>query len=294
MCLPYIIPDPPPGRKKPRNGRPLAKPNPLKGSTIQPSFIEISPRLTYVASPKPDRSPIPRQPLSSALRPPRPRQSVFLDDSTAGEQAARQEERRVVEEDIVAAETSPGDVPPEKTAAEEKPPQAQPAHPQRQCLPSSGADLVPPQYRPPPPPAPSPPRNPIESSQQRQPHHRPTRSPHSYVRRPLPHCHDDRRSRSLSSNSTISRRSFERLKRSINVLWDRVRALERWKEERENESRQRRRAWELGQGRREASLIRERRERHRSRQRAEQRERGRGREGEGERWDWEGGGLGRR
>ena len=292
MCVPYIISDPPP-RKRPRNSHPDLARKSQNSLKVQPAFVEISPRLTYISSPKPERASFPPKITLSAPKRRRSPEVEFLEGFAAGEKASRQEEGRAFKEEGKPAEA----------AASSTPLPGQPAAPprsttpavstgqQQQGLPLPPSEPVPPKHSPLPPPAPPECRPPPAPTLPHQnPFRRSTRSPHSYMRRPPPHYQDNRRSRSLSSDSTISRRSFERLKRNIHVLWERIRALEQWREEQERKAR---RGREVGPGRREGSLIRERRERCKGKE-VERRDKfgERGRD-EG-RWDWEGGGLGRR
>lgn len=276
MCIPYIISDPPPPRKRPLRGSATTRAPPPKPTRLQPAFIEISPRLTYVASPKPNRSPIPPQRRRSAMKPPRAPNLEILQCLVDEEQPSRQKEEKFVEEMAKSAASrapvaSPMPTEPEasfKPSPPLPPPQLPPAAPPQDPLPS---------HQPPPPPtdpkerqSPQPPP-PTPRTQNPLHHHHPpppTRSPFVYTHRPPPP--PLQRTRSLPSEPLISRRSFERLKRNCNVLWERIKVLEAEKEVWEGRRR--------GRSRREGSLRRERRER------------GRGEE----RWDWEGGGLGRR
>jgi len=276
MCIPYIIADPQP-RKRPRKSGLIARSTPPKSPRLQPAIIEISPRLTYVASPKPDRSPLPPRGRLIATKPPRAPEAEFLAGFVAGEQASRQEEGKVIKEEMQPTESKPKSTPPAPSSA--SPSKVAPPATEKATIPEQPQDLAAPRpkpkpFQPPPPPAPriipfAPP------APQPQPYH-PTRSPYSYIRRPPPH-HPTYRSRSLSSDSTISSRNFERLKRNVNVLWERVKVLEAEKEVREADRRRGKRGWV---GRREGSLIRERRER------------GGGRGRVVEWWEWVGGGLG--
>lgn len=276
MCIPYIIPDPP-SKKRPRKSGLIVQSSPPKSPRLQPAIIEISPRLTYVASPKPNRSPIPRG-RPSAMKPPRTPEAAFLEGFAAGEQASRQEEGRVLKDETPPQKPeSPSQKPepptkPTSPTMDKSPPPQEPVD-----LPAPLAN--PKKFHSPPPPALHHPRTlpfaPSPHPPQQKPY-TPIHSPYSYIRRPP---HPTHRSRSLSADSTISRRSFERLKHNLKFLLERVKVLEAEKEGREVSRRRPGREGNATRGKREGSLIRERRQRARE---------------EEERWDWEGGGLGRR
>ena len=297
MCVPYIIRDPPSQRKRPpRKGAP-PKFTPRKDIRLQPAHIEISPRLTYIASPSPGRSPTPPRVLPIAPKTRRSPEAEFLDGFAAGKQACMQEEGRVTKEEK-PPQAAPPKASPELAAVpalKDPPPPAPtpPVQPEKPCLLLPGKEPISLQHQPPLCNPPKPPINPAAPPIQGDSPTRPLYSPHSYIRRPPSHHHANRRSHSLSSDSSsVSRRSFDRLKRNVHVLWDRIQSLEKWKEEREAERRRSQQAKEFGCGRREASLIRERRQRQWERERQRSRGRRGSRVSGEERWDWEGGGLG--
>ncbi|KAL6720850.1 hypothetical protein ACLMJK_002775 [Lecanora helva] len=293
MCVPYIIPDSPP-KKRARNGKPLAISAKRQDLSFQPALVEISPRLTYIASPKPDRSAVPPKATPQVHKPHHTSRRELLEDFAADEKTGKCEERELGKEEckVEEAATHP---PQEQPKAEPVP---MPISPTLNAVHGDCPALPPPE----PPHSRDEPSSPLQSGVAEHPGHhhgvsshpppqepprRSSRSPHIYIRRPPPHYQENRCSRSSSSDSSISRRSFERMKRNMRVLWDRLRTLERWKEEKEREMRQERIKGELGRGRREGSMIRERRQRYR---RGTEERAGRGEE----RWDWEGGDLGRR
>ena len=297
MCIPYIklLPDSPPPRKRTRTGDPKA---PLSSESTDPHpvIVSLSPRLVY--APSSSRSNSHRAPTHRRHRPSAPHpspatpQAEFAGGFEAGYQLSEEEreQRRLAAEERKAEEGRAG--PPESGL--QPPPLQQPlVLDPRQYPPPQIAPQVQqqPAQQPVPPILPLPPA-PAQTTPQRE--H--TRSPYSYIRRPPPHYRNRSRSRS-SSDSSISRRSFEALRRRVNALSDRLTRLERWKEEVLTNRLNRLERWKEESGGRVWSLGPEGR-----RRREADRGRGRGgdvdvrkeRRGDADRWDWEGGGLGRR
>lgn len=164
MCIPYIIPDPQP-QKRPRRTGLISQRTPSKSPRLQPAIIEISPQLTYIASPKPDRSPIPPHARLGAMKPPRTPEAAFLEGFIAGEQASRQEEGRAFKPEPQPAEQKPKPKPKPKPAPAPPPqkpePPTQPPPPQNPAnLPPQPAKPIPAPQSPPPPPPPQQPTPP--------------------------------------------------------------------------------------------------------------------------------------
>ncbi|KAL2037140.1 hypothetical protein N7G274_010136 [Stereocaulon virgatum] len=317
MCIPYIKllddpPPPPPSRKRSRTSNtkfPMAS----ESAHPNPIIVELSPRLVY--APSTSRSNSHRGPTHPRRRPsaphpspatPPPPQAEFVGGFEAGYPLSHeeQEQRRLAAE---GTEIEEGRAGPSGTG----PPQPQlqqplVGDPGQYSQPQTAPQACPPPVQQAPALQSQPvPTVPAVAAPQRAE----TRSPYSYIRRPPPHYRNRSRSRSRSSSdSSVSRRSFEALRRRVHALTDRLTRLERWKDdvvserlgrlerwkgERETEARERARStvrtWSLGpaRGRRAEGRVRDRNVDERRDTRTD------GREERG-RWDWEGGGLGRR
>lgn len=205
MCIPHIdiIPSPSPSRRRPRKDTP----NSLSGdsSTKAPStsYVSFSPKIIYRAPPSsPRRSSVPPSHRPSAPQCDRSPEVEFLGGFLARRDALAREQERFKEE---------------KSRAEE-----------------SARDVV----LPPPTPAPPPPASAPAPAPAQPPQPTP-RPPFVYVQRPRPGYR--RRSPSSSDDSSVSRYSLRALRGRVALLWDRVDALDLW---RDREVRRRERSWE--------------------------------------------------
>ncbi|KAL2051164.1 hypothetical protein ABVK25_008593 [Lepraria finkii] len=232
MCIPYIklLPDSPPPRKRTGTGDPKI-PLSSESTNPHPVIVSLSPRLVY--APSSSRSNSHRAPTHRRRRPSAPHpspatpQAEFVGGFEAGYQLSEEEreQRRLADEERKAEEGRAGPL----GSGLPPPPLQQPLvldprqYPQPQIAPQVQGQ---PAQQPVPPPIQPLPPTPAQTAPQRE--H--TRSSYSYIRRPPPRYRNRSRSRS-SSDTSISRRSFDVLRRRFNALSDRLTRLERWKEE---------------------------------------------------------------